>query len=166
MWENSTAFWAQRDRWTTSRAFATAGRTGDNNLIGKAQRWAVKSEQYLRASPKVAGWVEFNQTQLMGALKAHIEKLGPALAEAFDDELPLIAAAAFGAWPVRSGFSKSSIQLYYFDRGDDDFGGGIAATAPYVLFIKSQPARRLIGNPMRTVLARLGPRILTEVSRG
>jgi len=166
MWENSTTFWQVRDQWRATSIAKTAGRRADFNLGEKAQRWAVKSEQYLRASPKVSGWVQFNQDQIRASLAQHIERLGPALAQAFDETLPVVAALAFQRWPVRSGFSKSTIQLYYFDRGGDDFGGGIAVTAPYTLYIKGQPARTLIGVPMRTVRNDLAPKLLAEVSRG
>ena len=166
MWENSTTFWNIRDRWQASSVKKTAHARAEFNLAEKAQRWAVKSDQYLRGSPKVAQWVSFNQDKIRESLASHIDKLGPALAQAFDDELPILAAAAFGAWPVASGFSKSTIQLYYFDRGGDDFGGGIAVTAPYTLFIKGQPARRLIGAPMRRVTSRLGPRLLELLEQG
>lgn len=166
MWENSSAFWAQRDMWRATSVKKTASARTDLNLQEKANRWAVKSEQYLRASPKVSGWVQFNSDQIRASLAAHIERLGPALAQAFDETLPFVAALAFQRWPVRSGFSKSTIQLYYFDRGGDDFGGGVAVTAPYALFIKGNPTLRLIGQPMRAVRADLGPKILAGVSRG
>ena len=148
MWDNSQTFWAARDAWVTASAAKTRGRRADFSLEKKSARWALKASSYLRGSPAVAKAVAFDQEQVRAALTAHIERAGPELAAAFDANLPWVAASAFAAWPVRSGYSKSSIILYYREDDTAAFVGGIAVLAPYAAFIKGSPATKLIRGPV------------------
>lgn len=165
MWEQSTQFWAVRDAWRTATRAASQNRRAQFSLAKQETRWAVNADRYLRNSPSAAAFVKFNQEQIRASLRHHLESIGPELAAQFDEVLAPIAAIAFGAWPVRSGYSKSTIELYYVQPAEGEFTGGIAVGAEYALKIKGGPTRKLIGGPVAEARRRIGEGLLVRMAR-
>lgn len=115
------------------------------------------------------------QMQIPADLQRRIATLmnaaAPALGNAFDRHLQPMAEAAFDEWPVRSGFSKSSISLdYAVEEGGGKFRGQLVVRAPYAAFIKERgksgtTARRLLFRPIDSVALRIAADAADDIAK-
>ena len=149
MFEKSAEFWAQRDAWRSEVAAKVGGKRAAWSIVAIETRWALRADHYLRRLPQVRAAVAFNSSAMNAAIRENLERVGPELAASFDEHLPAVADLAFKSWPVKSGYSKGSINLYYREDGDGKFAGGIAVTAPYATLIQGRPASTLIDAPLK-----------------
>lgn len=149
MWEQTAAFWAERDAWASTRLTDQQGKRlrADTDLARQLARWQLRAGQYLRGSPAVAPRAVVRPDPAMERGVAElISSVAPALASAFDGELAPVMRRAFDAWPVRSGLSKTLLNLG-FAQGDDVFAAKLQSLAPYTIYIKGAPQIRLIRRP-------------------
>lgn len=165
-WEKASAFWGARDAWTAARMSAQASRPSSVPTLSRtADQWASSGAYYLRSRPDIAGWIREQGAGVSGFASRLLDAVTPATAAAFDTHLSALAFAAWRAWPVASGYSRSRIDLQ-FDRHSGSFVGRIVSGAPYTFFIKGQPFRVLIGSQKADVVAKIGAAITAEVARG
>lgn len=162
MWEQSSTFWAERDAWIAGAISRSARRGGGRSLVATGSRWALRADQYLRNMPQLSGWLRMQPKEITQAITEHLATVGPSVMRAYDDALPVVAALAFRAWPVKSGYSKSTMQLYYYEVRPGEFVGGITVGAPYAVLIKNRPHQTLVSAPVR----RVTPIILGDILNG
>lgn len=170
MWEQSTDFWTARDSWrdiVVARQAAAPRRKGGRfpipRLTEQHRMWMLKGERYLKDYPglfKAAGVQVAVDPALREAILRKIDSLAPAMAEAFDSALAPMMFKAWREWPVRSGLSKSLLNLEYYQVGDASFAARVGCAAPYTVFIKNSPAIRLIQLPASTAAAAIGAQVV------
>jgi hypothetical protein len=150
MWERTQQFWAERDAWAAARVASQQGRPGiraDVSLARQLARWQTRAPSYMRtANPGLARQVVIPDPGIEQAVAELIGSVAPALAAAFDAHLAPVMSAAWAQWPVRSGLSKSLLNLG-FSEGDDVFIAKLQSLAPYTVYIKNSPQIRLIRRP-------------------
>ena len=149
MWERTQQFWSERDAWASARIASQQGKRlrGDVDLARQLARWQTRAASYMRlANPGIARQVVIPDPGIERAVAELIGSVAPALAAAFDAHLAPVMAAAWAAWPVRSGVSKSLLNLG-FAQGDDVFIAKLQSLAPYTVYIKGSPQIRLIRRP-------------------
>ena len=150
MWERTQQFWAERDAWAGARVASQQGRPGiraDVSLARQLARWQTRAPSYMRtANPGLARQVVIPDPGIEQAVAELIGSVAPALAAAFDAHLAPVMSAAWAQWPVRSGLSKSLLNLG-FSEGDDVFIAKLQSLAPYTVYIKNSPQIRLIRRP-------------------
>ena len=150
MWERTQQFWAERDAWAAARVASQQGRPGiraDVSLARQLARWQTRAPSYMRtANPGLARQVVIPDPGIEQAVAELIGSVAPALAAAFDAHLAPVMSAAWAQWPVRSGLSKSLLNLG-FSEGDDVFIAKLQSLAPYTVYIKNSPQIRLIHRP-------------------
>ena len=150
MWERTQQFWSERDAWASARVASQQGRPGvraDVSLARQLARWQTRAPSYMRtANPGLARQVVIPDPGIEQAVEELIGSVAPALAAAFDAHLAPVMQAAWAAWPVRSGLSKSLLNLG-FAQGDDVFIAKLQSLAPYTVYIKNSPQIRLIRRP-------------------
>lgn len=150
MWERTQHFWAERDAWAAARVASQQGRSGvrvDASLARQLARWQLRAPSYMRtANPGIARQVVIPDPGIGQAVAELIGSVAPALVAAFDANLAPVMSAAWAQWPVRSGLSKSLLNLG-FAQGDDVFIAKLQSLAPYTVYIKNSPQIRLIRRP-------------------
>ena len=149
MWAQTAAFWGERDAWAAARLTSQQGKRlrGDVDLARQLARWQVRAAQYLRTSPSVAPRAVVRPDPgIERGVADLISSVAPALADAFDGELAPVMRRAFDQWPVRSGLSKTLLNLG-FAQGDAVFAAKLQSLAPYTIYIKGAPQIRLIRRP-------------------
>ena len=164
----SNAFWATSSDWYKSRvdfeaANKAAGGKVPNPIARKEAQWKARGSAYLRGRPTLQKWFKTAESasymvrvdpKLSRALADIVDEINPAIVAAMDEHVGKIAMAAFEAWPVSSGLSKSLIGLEFRAAGDT-FTASIVNVAPYVFFIKGSPHRALLEKPAGAVAFRI-----------
>jgi hypothetical protein len=170
MWERTVAFWQDRDAWGSNRIVAQAKAKkmhADMSLQRKAIQWSLKAPSYMRNAPSAAPkQVVLPPSDIGEAAAMMLERLAPALAEAFDREMAAVMANAWRQWPVYSGLSKSLLDLSYDMDGAGQFVAVLRSTAPYTIFIKSEPHRKLLELPGIEAAKRVAQVALSAVANG
>jgi hypothetical protein len=149
MWEQTASFWQERDAWAASRIATQQGKRlrADVDLARQLARWSIKAGRYMQhANAGLARAVITPDPKAEGAVAELIERIAPALAGAFDEHLAPAMRRAFDQWPVRSGLSKSLLNLG-FQAGDEVLIAKMQSLAPYTVYIKGSPQIRLIRRP-------------------
>jgi hypothetical protein len=148
MWARTQAFWQERDAWAASRITSQQGKRvrADTDLARQMARWELRAGQYMRSAHGAPKQVVRPDPALERTVAALLDATAPALAAAFDAELAPVMAAAWSAWPVRSGVSKSLLNLG-FDQDGPLFVARLESLAPYTRFIRGGPAFRFIRKP-------------------
>lgn len=165
----SNAFWSASSSWYAARVEAQVRESERNGKVAplpnKERLWKTNGAKYLRHRGDLAQWFRINNKnaymvrpdpKLSRDVIAYIDKIGPTISALFDAQLGRLAFSAWKAWPVRTGLSKSLINLSYELEGDARFVGRIRVTAPYVFFIEGQPHRKLIDDPAKSLSVTLG----------
>lgn len=156
----SNAFWSASSNWYSSRvdfeaANKAAGGRVPNPIAKKEAAWKAKGSRYLRGRADLRQWFKSDNSasymvrvdpRLSRVLADLVDSLNPALVAAMDEHVGKLAQAAFDAWPVSSGLSKSLIGLEFRAEGDT-FTASVVNVAPYVFFIKGSPHRALLERP-------------------
>jgi len=174
----SRRFWRASEAWFSSHVAAQAKARGEGvNVKGaraKETVWRTKGSKYLgkHRSPKNA--LIRVDTALQERLIAPIERIAPALSDAYDKHLGKLAFSAWRRWPVYTGLSKSLLALEYaLEAGGDRFVGSVRSRAPYTFFIgtkpwskfKGQPHRILIDKPSRLVVDQIAKDAIKDIVR-
>ena len=150
MWEKTEAFWAERDAWAAAveARQAAAGGAKSTTLTHKKARWRLKTTQYMRNAPSGAykNWMSVD-ADFSRTLMTLLTSLSTALADAADQEFAAVMSAAFSAWPVSSGLSKSMLDLSYTDDGAGHLVALLSCNAPYTVYIRDKPHIKHIKNP-------------------
>lgn len=74
-----------------------------------------------------------------------INDLAPMMSTAFDVHFGKLATDTFFAWPLKTGLSKSMLELRYFTTDNaQKFHAVIVPRAPYSIYIKGRPFQRLL----------------------
>lgn len=152
----SRAFYADLAGFTSARA---------GTMSRQRARWTLRGNKYLR---NYGGMKKDALVQVDPDLQVHvlslIEQIAPSLATAYDRHLGAAAQAAFRAWPVKSGLSKSLLALEYTTRGRGaTFIGHVRNRAPYAWFIRysgggkfGEVVERLVFEPGRKAAEAIG----------
>ena len=104
--------------------------------VKKRATWKQQGSRYLRGrtppGPRSLVQSDPNLNQKIAAL---IEKAYPLIAQSYNKHLGPAAVAAFDAWPVDSGLSKSLVDLSY-KTDSDTLSGVLECRAPYAYYIR------------------------------
>lgn len=133
----SDAFRSARDAWYRARVASAARREREGLTVRAAvdvrrvqARWAprvavsmARSSAHHVADPRLAD-----------RMRQLVADVAPAITESMDAALASTAFAAWRAWPVASGYSRSSIDIEY-RAGGSIFVGAVVVNAPYWRFI-------------------------------
>lgn len=110
-------------------------RKASDHFTAQSKRWQAKGEQYMRKHRGTKkAWIT-GQYEINAQLMRVAATVFPALALAYDIELAGFAGRVFGAWPEKTGYSKSSLLLVYAYRASE-FIGSFVVAAPYSRFIR------------------------------
>jgi hypothetical protein len=121
-----------------SQAKFTARVSSSRAAVQKQSRWVLRGNKYIQGfgAPRPDAFVQHDPAIEAAAIRA-IEAIAPTIAAAFERHLAPVAEAAFDAWPVDTGLSKSLLYLRFRPvLSDTAFQGTIGNTAPYGRFIK------------------------------
>lgn len=167
-WPISTRFWAAQASATAAARTSVARKGGSrfgSSFARKEDLWRSKGDHYLRGYKGLAG--RFSGVRVDPALQSLImEEMGrvaPALQAAFDEHLGRLAFTAWRDWPVLTGLSKSLLALEYSSSGSGRFSGSLRSRAPYTVFIKGQPHRK-IDNAGLAVASKIADAALAELA--
>jgi hypothetical protein len=152
----ANAFWNARDAWWSSRKKTTTQQKGAPNAVAHEARWDGRAEKYLASFKGLH--TAFPGLKLDPKIYEDVADLiravAPALVHAMDHHLTALAFNAWRNWPVKTGFSKSRIDLQ-FQADGDQFIGTVASLAPYTVFIQDHPHRTLLEKPSLAVAQKI-----------
>ena len=113
----------------------------DLRVTGRAQEWDFK----LGAPPSRAEAMD----QLIKAGRDAtrvatdlMRQAAPALAASYDKHFVGIASKAFDKWPVRTGYSKASIDVTLTQTSPTEVTGALRVRAPYAGYIRWNKSQR------------------------
>jgi len=166
----SRRFWSASEAWTKAQRAMTVKVRGEefrlHTLDRKESRWQISGERYLRGHRAPKNQLIRVDPKLQEVLLRPIERIAPALSDAFDKHLGRLAFAAWRRWPVYSGLSKSLIALEYTtEAGGDRFVGSVRSRAPYTFYIDGQPHRALIDKPARLTVDKIAADAIKDITR-
>jgi hypothetical protein len=167
MWETASKFWAERGRFVaavktrqqgkSSTIVSPAGRFTILSIQQQERKWTLNAEKYL--SQKHGGVLKYAMAEKLDGVtplcRKLLSRLVPELAQQFDQHVGGVALQALAAWPVASGYSKSSITLGFTQNGEFELVGTVGNGAPYVMFIKGSPFTKEIRAPMRAAASKI-----------
>lgn len=149
-------FWAIRDNWSARVEVTQFERRYEKkrgiSLAEQRRKWALKGEEYLRTRQSVLKYSQNGVTiatdpRINAKCIELIDDIAIQLSSEMDEKIGLAMGIAFGAWPVSSGFSKSTLFVSVEPAGTS-FILRVGVTAPYALLIKGGPVRTLITKPV------------------
>jgi len=168
----SNEFWSLQEsfyRVQAGEADAKAEQVGTAPRMARKQaRWDTRGGRYLRGQrvgASARGSLIRVDPHLSRAVLDQMDRVGPLLVAAIDRRLGARAIKAFNAWPVDTGLSKSLLDLNYQVLGNQ-LVATLSSRAPYTVFIKGQPHRRLIDRPSRAMVDGIVRDLGDELGKG
>lgn len=169
----SRQFWTEKAAWWTRHTRAVDGGATKEyqRLVSKGDKWKTSADQYLRGYESLrksvdAGAIKIEvDTDGYEIVKELIEALAPDLQSAYDEYLSQQALEALRNWPVKTGLSKTNLQLEYTQPSGGRFVGSLASYAPYTVFIKGQPHRKYIDSPADSTANKIGLKALDSLAK-
>ena len=108
---------------------------------------------------------------LDAAVRKILEASHRELAEALDDEAERIHGAAYAAWPVKTGKSRSALNHGLRVMGMRRLEGFVGSDSPYAYYIRGrrQNGKRtwneLVAKPMKRASKRLAKELAPQIAR-
>ena len=163
-WAQQSAFWAE-----SKKAQRKAG------WLRITDKPGIKTFAYLNDGSQwtttvnergYKGFVRIDP-QLRRDMAKIIGRLAPSLTDAYDKHLGTLALNAFREWPVRSGLSKSMLELRY-DVEDDatQLRGRLISRAPYTPYIEGNPFKTLIDSKGLDTARAIANQVGEDFTRG
>lgn len=172
-WTSSEAYWSAARSWAAANATRTRTRAKAakehietrGQLQARVRNWESATRIVTTGTASDAPGIHVSP-QLSAICGEMLARVAPALAEAYDRHLALLAFSAWRDWPVASGLSKSLLSLRYEQIGAEYFTGSITSQAPYTRYIQGQPFRTLIDAKGNATAAAIGNDAVAEIAAG